>query len=474
MRRLTRRTWLVGLGVVLAPVSCSAPATPSTRSSPTTAPDAHSAESPTTVPAKSPSAAPTIRPTAPTPRASAPALTTAARAGATTAPSPSASGRVLAGIDVLLNERLDLIRGKRLGLVTNATGITAQRVSDIDALHGRSDLQLVALFAPEHGLRGDAADGASIASSTDSKTGLPIYSLYGQTTASRRPTAEMLKNVDVLLFDIQDVGARYYTFISTLAYVMQAAARYNKRVVVLDRPNPIGGVAVEGPVLEPGEESFVGLYPIPVRHGMTVGELANLFNREFGIQADLAVVPVANWRRRLWFDQTGLPWVNPSPNIRDLEEAGLYAGVGLVEATNVAEGRGTALPFKNVGAPWIDGERWSGALGDLRLPGITFQPTRFTPSASKYAGKSCGGVLMHLADRESFRAVESGLQLLATAHRLYPDRLTWESGFRLMIGNTWVQQRLVAGAAVADLVRAWEPRLAAFRSLRERYLLYPV
>jgi uncharacterized protein YbbC (DUF1343 family) len=356
--------------------------------------------------------------------------------------------------------------------VTNATGISAAGESDIDVLHGRGDLRLTSLFAPEHGLRGDAADGASISSSVDAKTGLPIYSLYGNTDASRRPSAEMLADLDVLLFDIQDVGARYYTFISTMAYAMQATARYRKKLIVLDRPNPIGGVAVEGPVLEPGQESFVGLYPIPQRHGMTVGELAAMFNAEFDIHADLTVVPAVGWRRSRYFDQTGLPWVNPSPNIRDLESAILYAGDGLLEATNIAEGRGTDRPFKNVGAPWIDGTRWAAVLADLDLPGVAFQPTRFAPTTSKFKGQACGGVLIHLTNRAAFRAVETGLQLIATAHRLYPDHLAMSEGFRLMIGNTWVQRQLNAGAPVSDLIQSWQAGLDTFKAKREAYLKY--
>jgi uncharacterized protein YbbC (DUF1343 family) len=394
-----------------------------------------------------------------------PALATAtssAMAGKTTTVRP--------GIDVLLDGRLDLVAGKRLGLITNPTGITVSGVSDVDALHGHRDVRLVALFGPEHGIRGDAADGAPVASTTDAKTGLPIYSLYGET---RRPTAAMLANVDVLVFDIQDVGARYYTFASTMAYAMQAAATHGKRFVVLDRPNPIGGLAVDGPVLEPAQESFVGLYPIALRHGLTMGELAGMFNDAFGIHADLAVVPAAGWRRGLWFDQTGLPWVRPSPNIPDLTTASLYAGVGLIEGTNVAEGRGTAQPFKNVGAPWLDGERWAAALAGLGLPGVEFRPTRFTPTVDKYRGVPCGGVLMNLTDRQRFRPVDTGLNLIATAQQLASKKFAWDDGFRLMVGNTWVQQRLDADTPVPDLIKAWQPALSDFLALRRKYLLYP-
>lgn len=489
MQRLTRRASLANLIATLSAMSsvaCAAPNSSPGRSG--------SAESGTAEPTR-PSVEPLISTPPPTPtNAPTPSVSLQAQVvamSATASPSkPHASptsatplvvgevgravggSRVRPGIDVLLSDRLDLVRGKRLGLVTNPTGITAAGESDIDALHRRADLRLVALFAPEHGIRGDAADGAAIASSTDPRTGLPIHSLYGDTPASRRPTAAMLADLDALLFDIQDVGTRYYTFIYTMAYVMQAGAEYGKKVIVLDRPNPIGGLAVEGPILEPAQESFVGLYPIAQRHGMTIGELAALFNQEFGIHADLTIVPAEGWRRGQYFDQTGLPWVNPSPNIRDLEAAVLYAGVGLIEATNVSEGRGTAQPFKNVGAPWIDGAGWSTALSELGLPGVSFQPTRFTPTTSKYQGQSCDGVRMSLTNREQFRAVETGLQLIATARKLEPTRFAWQSGFRLMIGNTWVQQRLSAGASVAEVVQSWQPGLDAFRTTREKYLLY--
>jgi len=365
---------------------------------------------------------------------------------------------------------MDLLAGKRVGLVTNPTGRTAAGVSDIDALFRHPDVRLTALFGPEHGLRGNAENGVAVDSTTDSATGLPIFSLYGTT---RRPTSAMLKNVDVLVFDIGDVGARFYTFASTMAYVMQAAAAEKKPVIVLDRPNPIGGDAVEGPVLEPGQESFIGLYPLPVRHGMTMGELAGLFNDAFGIRANLTVVPLANWRRGMWYDQTELPWVRPSPNIPDLATAVVYPGAGLIEATNVAEGRGTPTPFKNVGAPWLDGEHWAAALNAAALAGVTFEPTRFTPINNKFAGQSCGGVKISVTDRVQFQPVVAGLTLLASARALAPRAFTWEAGFPLMIGNTWVQQRIDSGVPIAEIAQSWQPGLKSFLTTREKYLLYP-
>ena len=480
MDRLGRRGLLAALALALGQLACAPPAAtpaPTPRPGKTsgagqTTPDRASATPTADVP-------PTAIPAPTSPPATPTGVATTATAGA--GPSPPAKeverldrvAKVLPGIDVLLAERLDLVAGRRVGLVTNPTGVTAGGTSGVDALHGRPELRLVALFGPEHGIRGDAEGGAAVASTTDWRTGLPVYSLYGET---RRPTAEMLRDLDVLLFDVQDVGVRFYTYVSTLAYVMQAAAAHGKRVVVLDRPNPIGGLAVEGPVLEHGQESFVGLYPIALRHGMTVGELACLFNEEFGIHCDLAVVPAAGWRRSLWFDRTGLRWVPPSPNIRTLDSATVYPCTGMLEGTNVSEGRGTPRPFENVGAPWIDGERWARALSGLGLPGVEFQPTWFMPDSSKYRGERCGGVFLVVADRERFRPVETGLSIVATALRLYPEHFAWQAGggFDLLVGNAWLRRRLAAGAEVGELAQAWQARLDEFRSLRQRYLLYPV
>ncbi|HEX5415384.1 MAG TPA: DUF1343 domain-containing protein [Chloroflexota bacterium] len=453
--RLRRRAFGVSLALTLGGAACGpgrSPAAPTTTAPPPTP----------TVAAMTPAAVPAT-PVAPT--------ATIAVASPTPVVKPTAaSEQIRPGIDVLLAERLDLLAGKRVGLVTNPTGRTVAGVSDVDALFNHPDVKLTALFGPEHGLRGNAQDGVKIDSTTDQQTGLPIYSLYGDT---KRPTKAMLQNVDVLVFDIQDVGARFYTFASTMAYVMQAAAAEKKPVIILDRPNPITDDGVEGPVLEPGQESFTGLYPIPVRHGMTMGELARLFNDAFGIHADLTVVPVAGWRRGVWYDQTAIPWVRPSPNIPDLATATVYPGVGLIEATNIAEGRGTPTPFLNVGAPWLDGDRWASALNDLKLPGVRFAPTRFTPASNKFQDQACGGVKIEVTDRAAFQAVTTGLSLITTARPLSGGKFAWDDGFRLMIGNTWVQQRVAAGVPATEIAKAWEPGLKEFLPRREKYLLYP-
>ena len=450
--RLRRRTLCAGLLATVGGVACAPGNAPASSTATSPLPSATLARATATV-------APA------TPKATVVVVTS------TPAPQPTAaSEKIRPGIDVLLAERLDLLAGKRVGLVTNPTGRTADGVSDVDALFNHPNVQLTALFGPEHGLRGDAQDGVKIDSTTDQKTGLPIYSLYGDT---KKPTKAMLQNVDVLVFDIQDVGARFYTFASTMAYVMQAAAAEKKPVIILDRPNPIGDALVEGPVLEPGQESFTGLYPIPVRHGMTMGELAHLFNDAFGIHSDLTVVPVAGWRRSMWYDQTGIPWIRPSPNIPDLATATVYPGAGLIEATNIAEGRGTPTPFLNVGAPWLDGDRWASALNEQQLPGVHFEATRFTPVSNKFSGQACGGVKIEVTDRGQFPAVMAGLALIATARPLSGGKFVWQDGFRLMIGNTWVRQRIEGWVPIADIVKAWQPGLEEFLARREKYLLYP-
>ncbi|MBI3977933.1 MAG: DUF1343 domain-containing protein [Chloroflexi bacterium] len=481
MMRWSRRTLLAVIGVSLSQAACL-PGAVQRATTPTGAPSADAGGETTdrksgevagptarSLPPPTAAAMSPVVPAAPATRAPLVATPTVGQATAE-AGLPATPKKMRPGIDVLLAERLDLVAGKRIGLVTNHTALTASGESSIDALHRRPELRLIALFGPEHGIRGDAQDGALIDSTTDRRTGVPIFSLYGET---RRPTAKMLANLDVLLFDIQDVGTRFYTYASTMAYVMQAAAAHGKRVVVLDRPNPIGGVAVEGPVLERGQESFVGLYPIALRHGLTMGELARLFNDAFGIRADLAVVPAAGWRRGRWFDQTGLPWVRPSPNLPTLAAVTLYPATGLLEATNIAEGRGTPHPFENVGAPWIDGARWAAALAELDLPGVVFRPTGFVPDARKYAGQRCGGVFVEVIDRDRFRPVETGLYLIATARKLYPQHFAWRDGFDLMIGNAWLRPRLAVGDAIADLVNAWQGGLAEFQAIRQRALLYP-
>jgi uncharacterized protein YbbC (DUF1343 family) len=383
---------------------------------------------------------------------------------------------VLPGIDVLRRERVSLIAGRRAGLISNASGVTLDLVSDVDALQHTPNVQLVALFGPEHGFHTAAVDGAAIGSSLDPRTGLPIYSLYGEV---QQPTAEMLRGIDVLIFDLQGVGVRFYTYITTLLYVMQASAEHGVSLVVCDRPNPIGGETIEGPLLEQGFESFVGPGPLPIRHGMTMGELARLYHDAWGVGCDLTVVPCAGWHRQMWFDDTGLPWVPASPNIPWPATAVVYPGTCLIEGTNLSEGRGTTLPFHVIGAPWIDGRQLAEALNRLELAGVRFCPVIFEPTAHKWAGQRCGGVQLHVRDRRAFRPVTMGLHLLATIQALYPDEFTWREGWEgprlhidLLAGTDKVRRALDEGVSVAELVAGWTEELNQFGEESHRYRLY--
>jgi uncharacterized protein YbbC (DUF1343 family) len=324
--------------------------------------------------------------------------------------------RVKIGAEILIEKHLDLIKGKKIGIVTNHTGILPDGRHIVDVLNEIEGVKIVALFGPEHGIRGEVPDGKSISHGVDAKTGIPVFSLYGDV---KKPTEEMLKDIDVLIFDIQDVGARFYTYISTMSYCMEACAEMGKKFIVLDRPNPIRGVYVDGPILEPRFKSFVGLHPIPVAHGMTVGELAKMFNDEGwlknAVKADLTVVKMENYSRRMWFDQTGLPWVKPSPNMMTLKTAIVYTATCFIEGTNVSEGRGTQHPFEWIGAPWIDGEKLAKELNNYKLPGVKFEPISFTPTDiekvtvdPKYEGEKCGGVYLNVYDREKFEPVKVG------------------------------------------------------------------
>lgn len=395
------------------------------------------------------------------------AVTSAAGRALLDGPDPEpgeATVAVRPGVEVLQSLAWVPLMGQRVGLVTNQTGQDREGHRTADLLR-EGGVRLRALFSPEHGL-GGTAEGP-IPAATDAASGLPVYSLYGSTL---RPMPPMLRGLDLLLFDLQDVGTRFYTYITTLGYVLEAAAVEGLPVVVLDRPNPITGRIVEGPVLDPDLTSFTGYHPLPIRHGMTVGELARLFNGERGTGAELTVIPVRGWKREQWFDQTGLPWVNPSPNIRSLAAATLYPAVGLLESANVSVGRGTELPFEVLGAPWINGEALAAALGALQLPGVRFDPTRFTPRASVYAGEACQGVRILLTDRESFRAVRTGLEIGAALHRLYPGTFELEKVQRLL-GNRTAMEWLRRGDGRAA-AEAEPEALEAFLRVRERYLLY--
>lgn len=375
--------------------------------------------------------------------------------------------KVLAGIDVLERDNFKDLAGLRIGLITNQTGRDRAGRSTIDVLHKASNLKLVALFSPEHGIRGAADE--KISDSKDDKTGLPIYSLYGET---RRPKPEQLQELDALVFDIQDIGTRFYTYMSTLGYVMEEAAKAHRPLFVLDRPNPITGVGVEGPITDAERPSFTAYHRIPVRHGMTIGELAQLFNKQRNIGCDLRVVKMDGWRRTMWLDETNLLWINPSPNMRSLTEATLYPGIGLLETTNVSVGRGTDTPFEVVGAPWIDAQQFAAHLNEQGIAGARFVPIRFSPKTSVYKGEDCGGVNIIVTDRDLFHPVLAGVQIAVALRKLYPSQWKVDDYLKLM-GNSDTLERLKRGESAAELVRAWSPPLEEFKKARSEVLLYP-
>jgi len=390
-------------------------------------------------------------------------------ASALTALPPVASLPTLAGIDVLRAEGFAPLKGRRIGLVTNHTGRARDGATTIDLLHGSAAANghtLVALFSPEHGIRGVL--DANVPSTTDETTGLPIHSLYGDT---RRPTDAMLKGIDTLVIDLQDIGTRFYTYMTTLAYVMEEAAKRKIPVVVLDRPNPIDGLHIEGPTLDASALGFTGYFPMPIRHGMTLGELAKLFNGENAIGADLTVVPLRNWKRDEWFDHTGLPWINPSPNMRNLLQATLYPGIGAIEGTNLSVGRGTDTPFEQLGAPWIDGVQLSDALNARRIPGVSFYPVRFTPVSSKYAREECQGVFMIVTDRLALRPVRVGVEIAAMLHKLYGAQFELDAAERLF-GSKDSLARVRAGESPEAIASSWAADEARWRIIRAKYLLY--
>jgi uncharacterized protein YbbC (DUF1343 family)/CubicO group peptidase (beta-lactamase class C family) len=373
---------------------------------------------------------------------------------------------VLNGIDVLERDNFKQLAGLRIGLITNHTGRDRAGRSTIDVLYKAPNVKLVALFSPEHGIRGGSDD--KVSDSKDEQTGLPIYSLYGET---RRPKAEQLKDLDALVFDIQDVGTRFYTYISTLGYVMEEAAKAQRPVYVLDRPNPIGGIDVDGPIADADKLSFTAYHRIPVRHGMTIGELAKLFNRERNIGCDLKVVEMQGWRRGMWLDETNLLWVNPSPNMRSLTEATLYPGIGLLETTNVSVGRGTDTPFEVVGAPWINGQQLAAYLNNRRIAGIRFVPIRFTPASSVFKGEECGGVNLIITERAKFSSVYNGLEVAVALRKLYASEWKVDSYLRLLV-NADSLERLKRGESAAEIVRSWSEGLEEFRSRRAGALIY--
>lgn len=383
---------------------------------------------------------------------------------------------VAPGVDVLLSEHLDLITGARIGIVAGPASVTASLTNVIDALHASPNVHITALFGPEHGVRGDAQAGVKVADETDPLLGVPVYSLYGE---QRKPTAAMLQDIDVLVVDLFDVGCRYWTYLYTMAYVLQAAAEHGKKVVVLDRPNPIGGDATEGNILDPDYSSFVGLYPIAMRTGLTFGEAARLFNTEFGIGAELHVVPCRGWQRGVWLDEAGLPFVPPSPNTPTLDTLALYPGTCLFEGTNVSEGRGTTRPFELIGAPWINARKWADALNERQLPGVAFRPAYFVPTFSKYQGEHCAGVQIHILDRTRLTPVAVTLHMLHTVRELHPE-FAWRPPYReggryfidLLAGGDDLRHAIDRGEHPDDILARWAQARADYDRQRQRYLLY--
>jgi uncharacterized protein YbbC (DUF1343 family) len=384
---------------------------------------------------------------------------------------PDGAGPVRPGIEVFLEHLPADLRGKRIGLITNHSAIDRAGVSDIDLIARHGGLRLVALLAPEHGIRGEAEAGATIGDEKDQKTGVPVYSLYQ--AEDRGPTPEMLKDVDVLVYDLQEVGGRTWTYVSTMALSMQAAVKRGIPFVVLDRPNPIGGEIVEGARLDPAFKSFVGMYPIPARHGMTVGELAALFNRHHGIGADLIVVKTANWRRSQWRDDTGLPWVNPSPNLRSLAALTSYPGTVYFEGTNLTEGRGTDRPFEQIGASWLRAPEIAEAMNGLRLAGVRFEAITMAvaPKAAKFPGETIRGIRVVVTDRQTYRPVRTALLLIDTIKRQQPAQFAWGPSIDRLTGSDKVR-RAIDDGRLAPLLDEWDRDAAEFARIREPFLLY--
>ena len=388
---------------------------------------------------------------------------------------------VVTGLEKLLGSAIDLVAGKTIGLIANPTTVDRELRHGIDLLNlnARKEVELAVLFGPEHGLRASAQDLIEVGDGVDPITGLPVRSLYGPT---RVPTEEMLDGLDAVVFDIQDIGSRYYTYIWTMTHAMEACARDDIELIVLDRPNPINGVQVEGNLIEGSHLSFVGLYPIPNRHGMTTGEIARLVNDEFGVGCRLSVVEMDGWKRSQWFDDTGLPWVLPSPNLPTLDTATVYPGACLIEGTNLSEGRGTTRPFEIMGAPWIDGAKLARALAEEDLPGVVFRPLCFEPAFQKFGGQLCGGVQQHVIDRETYRPLRTGYALIRAARRLWPDEFDWRPppyeyelerpAIDILAGNGSIRAQLEADATLGEIEAAWQVDLARFKRIRQRYLIY--
>lgn len=409
---------------------------------------------------------------------------------------PQRQEKVKLGIEVFLESHLDLVQGKKVGLVTNPTGINSSIESTIELFFKNPEINLVALYGPEHGVRGNYQAGEYVPFYMDEKYSIPVFSLYGQslkpdrgmlknideymrsfdtTDAGKIPETSMVESIDVLIFDIQDVGTRVYTYVATMAYCMQTGAEVGIDFIVLDRPNPINGINMEGPILEyPEYSSFVGLYPVPLRHGMTVGELAKFFNEKFlKKKAHLKVIPMQGWKRGMWYDDTSLPWVIPSPNMPTMKTATVYPGQVILEGTNISEGRGTTKPFEIFGAPWIDGYDLMRVLNSLEIPGIKFREAWFRPTFSKYQGELCGGAQIHVIDRSTYRSVESSLYIIKTIMDLYPDHFRFhKTYFDKLLGTSKVREALEEGRNVEEIIRSYEKDVDNFSEQRKPYLLY--
>ena len=384
------------------------------------------------------------------------------------------------GLEVLLESHLHLFDGARVGLIVNPASINSRFDHAADLFHKHERINLTALFGPQHGIRGETQDDMiEWQSFRDRHTGLPAYSLYGET---RKPTEEMLAGLDALVFDVQDVGTRVYTFIYTMALAMEAAKERGITFIVLDRPNPINGVDIEGNIHEPRFRSFVGMYPIPMRHAMTAGELALMFNSEFGIGCELEIIEMEGWRRAMWYEETGLPWIMPSPNIPTVDTAVVYPGSVIIEGTTVSEGRGTTRPFEMIGAPYIDGRKLAERLKRDRLPGAIFRALSFEPTFHKFKGELCGGIQIHVTDRRTFKPVVTGVAITSAIRELYPDQFGWKQPpyeyvydklpFDVINGSASVREMIEAGATTSEIEGSWRAGLDEFASKRKSYLLY--
>jgi uncharacterized protein YbbC (DUF1343 family) len=375
-------------------------------------------------------------------------------------------GRVQTGLDVLESQKFAPLRGKHIGIITNHTGLDSREKSTIDVLAHAPGINVVAIFSPEHGLGGQTDERVS--SSKDRLTGLQVFSLYGETL---RPTDEMLQGVDALVFDIQDAGVRFYTYTTTMAYCMEEAAKRHIAFYVLDRPNPIGGEIIEGPMLDPDKTSFVAYFPIPIRYGLTIGELAQFVNSENHIGADLHVIAMKNWHRNYFFESTGLRWIPPSPNLRTTKGSIVYPGLEILQNAGVSVGRGTESPFEEFGAPWMDGEKVASALNAAHLPGLKFVTQPFIPVNGLYAGRRCGGIGIRIGDRAAVRAITAGLEIALLLQKMYPSDFDVSKTI-FLLGNAATIQKLKDGVPASEIVASWQPALADYDKTRRRYFLY--